>query len=455
MGLRRGATSSVVRVVAIVFVMVSLYALYVALDEQAREERLRSLEAFVTDSYRTVFSKAECQEVQAETSNGTDMCVDGYRRSGYLFIPSEEQYTRTRYIPFYESQFQIAGESEDDSDPPYARYPSAKDPELVETGIETDFMAMAPHSWMWDLNAYYEFVNKSEETTAPAQRVYNRLDWLRNKRILLMGDSVDRYMMIYLCNELGKQGNAEPMGRHVWAYCKLPELNLTINHWHVASLYTTRPSWWWQPKMEFVPFEERFEKLFKSTLPEVIGSNGRSPDLVMYQSGLWDQVTFTKYFQAVKNKGLSTGDRQASWQELRFFMARMRQLIEHTRGIFGEDVPMLYRTLTLHKSVGAKDLFLEDLDRGARYVSAESGVEMFEWGKLVTGFSSLYVDEVHPKRGPMSWLYGNMLLSYLFRASGGIEYEGQIVQWPRESTFGSAAEAWEQCHSAYIDHSIR
>lgn len=375
-------------------------------------------------------------------------CVDPYRTTGKVYIPhNADDYRQTRYIPYYHNLFTAP-------DPAYAKYPATEDPALVQTGVEKEFLQTVPHSWMFDLYQYNQFLNDSDTQNPKAGHTLKRIQWMKNKRVLLLGDSVDRYMMIYLCNELGRKGSSAPLGNHKVAYCNIGFLNFTMYHWHIASMYTTTPSWWWNENVKQVPFEERYEEVFKQTLPDIIGMNGVSPDLVLYQSGFWDQVTFAKYFGSKGENELKSPNRQLTWRELRFYMSRMRQFITHIRSVFGDDVPLMYRTQSLHKTVDQRDLMVQELDRAARFTASEMSIEIFEWGKLVTGFSSRYVDEIHIQRGPLSWLWANMLLSYLFRASGGVDIRGTIEKWPSESS-SSRIDAWGECHQQYIDNSIR
>lgn len=376
-------------------------------------------------------------------------CVDGYRTTGKIYIPSKfADYHQTRYIPYYDNLFSAP-------DPEYAQYPAKEDPKLLQSPVEDEFVQSAPHSWMLDLYQYYQYQINGETDLPKARHTLKRIDWMRNKRVLLMGDSVDRYLMLYICNEVGLPGEPEPLGRHVVAVCQIEFLNFTMFHWHIASMYTTHPKWWWRSSMATVPFEDRYEKLFKQTLPMVKGMNGVSPDLIIYQSGLWDHVTLIKYYQHLGDRDkLGKVDRQMTWQEIRFYISRTRKFIMHIRSLFGQDVPLMYRTQALRKTVDERDLFIEELDRAARFAAAKMSVEIFEWGKLVTGFSRFYKDDIHLSRGPMSWLWANMVFSYLFRVSGGIEFEGNITTWPSDREI-SIEDAWAECHAAYLDNSIR
>lgn len=134
--------------------------------------------------------------------------------------------------------------------------------------------------------------------------------------------------------------------RHTIARCDVPTLNLTLNHWHFPGSYTTKPEWWWMEGMRLVAFEERMEEFWRPTLqPHVRGLDGRSPDLVLWQNGLWDQRMMWEANEADKRtRGEdlnNTRERQMMWEEVRFVMGRLTKLIKMVKEEFGEDVPMV------------------------------------------------------------------------------------------------------------------
>lgn len=182
---------------------------------------------------------------------------------------------------------------------------------------------------------------KSDEPT-DAPSVPSTNSWLRNRRILVIGDSVDRFMLQFLCEET-KHELHEP-ARHTTATCHIPELNFTATHWHFPGSYTTRPSWWWMPKMEFVAFEERWEKLWRPTMPKTNGMEGGRPDLILWQANLWDQRVLWEAGKAKEGgeeTGLGEHTRQMVWDELRFVMSRMKKFVSAIDAEFGTGIPIV------------------------------------------------------------------------------------------------------------------
>ncbi|KAK9455914.1 hypothetical protein V1511DRAFT_323216 [Dipodascopsis uninucleata] len=381
----------------------------------------------------------EAQEQKQREQN----CIDPYKMPGYLYIP-EADYKRSTYVPFYEEVFNNTYEP--------ASYPVKDlDFDTTQSRPESDIMKLIPHMWMSDL---VEFSNMSREADPTKKhllrRVQKRVSFLQDKRVLLIADSVDRYVLMYLCEEVGETYIIDSP-RHTTARCHIPSLNFTLYHWHLASYYTYRPEWWWMKMMEIVPFEERFEKIFRKTLPDISGIDGR-PDLILFQTGLWDQVTFVKkyLFDPTGNnyidKKYSDMNRQLSWGEIRYYADRMKQFIHHLRDVFGKDARIMFRSLSVHKQSDDRDLMMLNMDRVGRSLAYENDIEVFDWSKLITAFSSQWKDHVHLERGPMTWLYQNMLLSYIFRASGGVEIKGNITKWPYDFEREVEGDPWKTCH---------
>ena len=200
--------------------------------------------------------------------------------------------------------------------------------------------------------------------------------------------------------------------------------------------------------MEYVQFEERIPKIHMPYKDEFLGANGRSPDLIIWHSGLWDEMAFHNHANSLrKSKELISKTRHISWDEATFFAARLKKFIGLLQTTFGKDVPMMYMSLTTGKAINNGDLLVMDLDRITRSIIKGFGIELFDWSRIINGHSHLYKDDVHPKRGPLTWLWGNMMLSYLFRASGGSELQGKVQQYPPAGGLVAGTDgAWEECH---------
>ncbi|KAK9469163.1 hypothetical protein V1512DRAFT_268848 [Lipomyces arxii] len=275
----------------------------------------------------------------------------------------------------------------------------------------------------------------------------SNLQWVHNRRILLVSDSVDRYQSEYVCNRVGEVLVNGKRGKQSTAICHIPLFNLTFINWHVASTSMTRPDWWWVENMDIVPIETRWEKFYLPTLNETIGTNGHSPDLIMIHSSLWDHTFFVNAPQTAGGK--VDFSRSLNWREMRFYMMRFKYLVSLLRDLYGADVPMLCRATTYKKSL-LSNLSIHDLDRASRYVCHELGIEVMEFGSINQGFFQMYKDMVHVNRGPTSILWANMMFWYLFRVMGGVEVKGELVKMPPEIEVNRSAE-WNRCHTSFMN----
>ncbi|KAK9476570.1 hypothetical protein V1514DRAFT_348779 [Lipomyces japonicus] len=219
--------------------------------------------------------------------------------------------------------------------------------------------------------------------------------WIGNKRVLILSDSVDRYMAVYFCQAIGLGGIFGSGGKHTTAWCIVSSLNLTIYHWHFASMFTVRPEWWWIREMTHVPWEIRYEEMYKQTLPEVVGMDDYKVELDTEEGGGFEC-------------------RQLFWSALRFFIKRSITFVHFLKNIF-PGTPLMYSTSNQHEESDETDLPLKLKGLG--------------WGRMMAGFQDIYNDNMHVGLGAHSWTYGNMLTYYLFRASGGTELKGNITLW--------------------------
>ncbi|KAK9477546.1 hypothetical protein V1514DRAFT_112434 [Lipomyces japonicus] len=384
-------------------------------------------------------------------------CRDPYRVPGYLYVPENKHYLHTQWIPFLDTNFL------DVPDPKSAEYPTDVIPFFTDAPPPDTFIERSPHNWFAELYNYRNILKHADEAangkreklslSDSQQRLFRRLNWIHNRRVLVLGDSVDRIMIQFFCEDYESHAHFTQGsfgGQHTTYNCHIPSVNLTISHWHVASLYPMRPSWWWLDHIRLVAFEDRFEKLFKPVWDKVIGMNGQTPDLIIFQSGLWDERAFRessrnfkypedeklskeqleKKMSERRKSGLGKEGRQLAWDELVFFKSRMAKFMRYLREKFGAQTPMLYRSLTTRRDSNVADLATINMDRISRLIAQREGVEIFEWARLTSGFSDQYMDYLHVGRGPLSATWGNMMLYYLFRASGGINFNGTIERYP-------------------------
>lgn len=285
-----------------------------------------------------------------------------------------------------------------------------------------------------------------------SQRHGGDFGWLWGRVVLLMSDSIDREMITHFCEEFGGGVFEEP-AKHTTSWCTVPAFNLTLLHWHSDGLLRRRFEPYWDPFSKWVSWEDRFEHVWNSSFERMVGVNGKGPDLVLWQSALWDQRNFAELgkLQFGEQHHMADMGRQMVWEELRHYGARARGFLEFLRKEFGREMPLMLRAGTIHRDTPARDLMVYDADRLERALAEQFGLEIFEWGRLVAGQTGMYQDYHHLGRGPASWLWGTMLLEYLARiANVGMSRRGvksSIVPGERERYF----QGWMACHKELIE----
>ncbi|KAK9469159.1 hypothetical protein V1512DRAFT_255618 [Lipomyces arxii] len=393
-------------------------------------------------------SVAASSSSNADISTGNrHACENPYIQPGYLLNKGPGIEYATSWVPFYPG---LLDTDADDSTVlmknkhPY--YPDGLPPNAL---LET-----APHQWMQNLIKQYRLADKNKTASSlnedEKQLLFSLnadLEWLRDMRILFLSDSVDRYQIQYICERLDQPFRLGQGGIQATSSCHIPHLNVTFVNWHFASTSVSRPDWWWMKNMHTVKFEDRWDEIYKPTIPAVIGANGRSPDLILINAGLWD---YTFFLNAPKNyDGPVKMDRSLNWRELKFYMQRLRHIIRLVRQEFGDNVPMICRTTTFKKSLYTNSAIF-DLNRAQRFVCRDQDIEIFDYGDLVSGRFKMYKDMVHIARGPLSMLWSNMLFWYLYRVRGGVEYRGKLLEVPGPS-YIDPSEGWKKCHTALMD----
>jgi hypothetical protein len=387
-------------------------------------------------------------------------CQDPYRRSGYLYT-NQSDYRQTRWIPYTKDFFE-AFPLDIAVHPASADFDLEFDPQYFEP--EVLGLPSTPKSWMSAVVAENarrraaitpELLAQNDSRHFLEEKDGGDFGWLWGRRLLIAGDSVDRLMINYFCNELDGQWQQT---WHVSGVCEVPAFNLTMVHWHIISMLNYKPHWFEEQKMP-TAFEDRWDGLWAETREKhVRGLNGKGPDLILWQSGLWDQTKLffdlqkSHYGAATDDKKIyqntsdpsavfHTNRRQAVWHELRFMSTRLQKLVSYLHETFGTHTPIMYRSLTYH--IGGMyhyDYMLMELNRLGRAVAENAGHEVFEWGRIVNGFSAQYIDDQHMAKGPASWLWGNMFLEYMARSAG-------LGDEQRQPYFDS----WSACHDNLVD----
>ncbi|KAK9330403.1 hypothetical protein V1520DRAFT_340744 [Lipomyces starkeyi] len=400
-------------------------------------------------------------------------CVDPYKMPGYMYTTEDRE--KTRWIPFYPSFFDLPAL-------PETAYPHPEDMGdilLNNRAVDDVILNTAPVPWFRMMREYYAYLKKvadakeshqpEPELSAQEEFVRVHMSWTKNRRILLMGDSLDRNQLQYICEDMGHEFVEEGgpyRTKQTTAYCHIPLINITFVQWHIAGMYTFRPKWWWMP-MKLVSFEDRFKEIFEPvSMHRVIGPSGSGPDLILMQSGLWDQVAFLSGAHFHRMQALPENNRTKfvigrpreplTVDQLRFVSKRFIKFVEFMKDVFGDNVPMMYRSSNVRKDGKDEDAGILSIDRMLRsLVTTRFNMEIFDWSRLAYGATSEYKDFIHFSKGRMSWLFSDMLLHYLFRASGGVEIEGVVKTWPQEKTMHDLKANWEVCHDYLVDTTNR
>ncbi|KAK7206558.1 hypothetical protein BZA70DRAFT_107274 [Myxozyma melibiosi] len=395
-------------------------------------------------------------------------CEDPYRMPGYLVLPENvtdpATLKETVYVPFYDT-------FTDRPPVAIATYPQPPHQNFDFAPTKTpdaELMRQAPTDWMvriqkhvYNQNNPLVYFDENDEDAiadvAARNRTARELVWLRNKRVLMLADSVDRYMLMHFCTQAGVQGIEGLIGKHTLAICHIPSLNFTITHWHIPGMLSATPDWWYISEISHVPFEARFEDMYKQYLNLTIGMDGKGPDLIIYQSILWDTFNFARGPAAHALTGLSSTNeppdegRLLFWSELEFYRSRQQIMINYFRSLFSNSAPFLYRSALNHRFEGPIDIPVYQLDRVARAVAHANSIEVLEWAQFARGFYEIYRDVIHVNLSAQSWLYSNMMLYYLFRATGGEEVRGRVTKWPltdvdKQVRHWSKGDTWEKCN---------
>ncbi|KAK9466677.1 hypothetical protein V1512DRAFT_163953 [Lipomyces arxii] len=382
-----------------------------------------------------------------------EQCLNPYNQQGMLYIPEDDVYT-TAWVPFYsglldERYSRLTLPKNIPADPliyNFRAFPTNPPP--------VPMLKTSPVPWFSMLMEYNDLARTSDRLySTDIQRrlaeLKTDLAWLVDRRVLIVSDTVDRNILSDLCNYFSQEMMIDTsIPEYAVMSCHLPDWNFTVSNWYMSTISTSRPKFWWIPKITEVPFQSRMTKYFMQN-QDIIGTKGK-PDLVIMQSSLMDHEYFARARKEYYIANKIEYTRVLNWRELIYYMQRLRSVIGLLRSTFGGDMPMVWRATTLERRTGTNGA-VYNLDRAARFVCSEMDVEVMEYGSLIGPLFDEYLNTLNLKKGPLTVLYANMMLYYLFRTQGGIEVKGQFTLPPEEDV--SLGTAWKYCHETFMSDS--
>ncbi|KAK9368611.1 hypothetical protein V1509DRAFT_623406 [Lipomyces kononenkoae] len=390
------------------------------------------------------------------SSENSYECINPYAQPGFIWMEARNTTDNTTWVPFYDGLL----------DQQFSQLWDAKGVPVDKMVDDTryfpnnvppnDLLQSSPTQWFQLLRQYKNEVDAISTEKAPdrkkesirnSQELEKQLYWLQNRSLLVLGDSVDETLVFYLCNLLDaslEYGQTNGSSGTTIATCHIRDLNLTITHWQLGCVGKHCSG---NAPETLESIDQKWDEYFIPASRSVVGQNGASPDLVIFQLGLWGEQFFVnQYREYVKAKKIDYS-RTLNFRELVVYRRLLGRIISKLRDLYGVRVPILYRTVAL-KNTLEQDMVALNLDSAARYTCRELDVEIMDFGWLVRGYYSFYSDDVNIGQGPLSALWINMAFWYLFRSQGGVEVRGEVVRMPDRDE--ATVDFWHMCHGSFM-----
>jgi len=325
------------------------------------------------------------------------------------------------------------------------------------------------------------------------------LQFLKNRTVIFVGDSLDRNEVFHLAQEtFGPEyhrflmpedtpGIDSPAGQsHRIGLGVHPTLGLTIANWFLMSVDVDEPSSSFFHAGEDPPqlFEGRFEKFYEPLIRQTSFLTS-PPDMVVFNSGLWDLVFLSNLqdFQIRQNrtKGImtkpqATGRDLLTESEIAHHSSRfnkfLNKLVLHTFNHTHDDgsagrrrTRFVYRTMPDSSLSLAKDnamsrkrvrqmnalnlqLILQFNRHQEQTLSSKDRVliDILDWSWVAGQLLDELTDLVHFGRGAAQWLYGDMVLYHLRRHIINQDLQSHSI-WSRRTRkpLGTPDLVWKDC----------
>lgn len=300
------------------------------------------------------------------------------------------------------------------------------------------------------------------------QNNFKDLQWMKNKTILLIGDSIDRNLVIHF----GRRALAGTKGTHRFyipsdqikvpvtkleshqiGIAHVPELNLTIYNWFFMGVLVQEEVPFFHPR-EDLP-QDFTSKLRKFYLPLLEKEGGLPfPDLVVFNTGFWDleflaRSRAARYplstpsgevtrFEAPRDSETDLGDGNAlSLQELSVHRHRFRSFISTLQSSLrkiqvekkvDKKIGYMYRSMQLGNATDRNAFSatrVRQIDASNLALVKQMGIRVLEWGKMTVGLDRQLTDPpIHYGIGSAQFIFGDMLLFYLKQ-----HVLGEVEEW--------------------------
>lgn len=282
--------------------------------------------------------------------------------------------------------------------------------------------------------------------------------WLKDKTVILIGDSLDRNVVHFMFNEVLTNPKLsthrfltnrtdpqfiEPQtASHRIGIGKQTNLNFVISNWFLMGIDVEKPEEFFHPgEDEPQEFEARIRKFYVPLLGTPLLT--KTPDLVVFNSGLWDLVYRSEaaVYHSKQNSTLPkvTVGEKLTDEELLEHEHRFMKFMNVLQKIFpNRKTKLVYRTMP-YSSKNANsnamstnriiqfDSFHLKLIKKLNSASGTKQIGVLDWSSVTHELLSELKDLVHFNPGKAQWLYAELLLHQLRRIVLGDNHQ---TEWP-------------------------
>ncbi|MBW0552274.1 hypothetical protein O181_091989 [Austropuccinia psidii MF-1] len=304
------------------------------------------------------------------------------------------------------------------------------------------------------------------------EKKFSQLDYLRNRTILMIGDSIDRNLVTHFGRHILPHGSHQifippdhsniptpKLDSHQIGVAHALDLNFTIYNWFLMGLAVQDPVPFFHPREDLPQeFKSRLETFF---LPLIRQNLLPLPDLIIFNTGFWDLeylarsrlARFKLQNFASRSQEAPTSLPLGNWgdgnplslNELAYHRMRLRSFIRFLQSSFQslnsqlgqpiKPIQFMYRSMQLGNASQSNAFNAErvrQLDESNRIVVKEFHIPIIEWGKMTIGLNWQLSDpSIHFGQGSAQFIFGDMLLFYLKRLLLGTKDEWVGCDWIR------------------------